>query len=66
MHYTDQKSEYILLHLHTKYIYIYLSKLKIQLCITGINYILKYIDTENCYFKLQNYITLLLCCFFIH
>ncbi len=62
MHYTDQKSEYILLHLHTKYIY----NAEIQLCIKGINYILKYIDTENSYFKLQNYITLLLCCFFIH
>ncbi len=27
--------------------------LKIQLHITGINYILKYIKIENCYFKLQ-------------
>ncbi len=27
--------------------------LKIQRCITEINYILKYIKTENCYFKLQ-------------
>ncbi len=26
--------------------------LKIQLCITGINYILKYIQIENSYFKL--------------
>ncbi len=26
--------------------------LKIQLCITGINYILKYIQIENIYFKL--------------
>ncbi len=26
--------------------------LKIQLCITGINYILKYIKLENSYFKL--------------
>ncbi len=26
--------------------------LKIQLCITGINYILKYIKIENSYFKL--------------
>ncbi len=26
--------------------------LKIQLCITGMNYILKYIKTENFYFKL--------------
>ncbi len=28
-------------------------KLKIQLCFTGINYILKYIKIENIYFKLQ-------------
>ncbi len=27
--------------------------LKIQLCFTGINYILKYIKIENIYFKLQ-------------
>ncbi len=27
--------------------------LKIQLCITGQNYILKHIKIENCYFKLQ-------------
>ncbi len=27
--------------------------LKINRCITGINYILKYIKIENCYFKLQ-------------
>ncbi len=26
---------------------------KNQLCFTGINYILKYIKIENCYFKLQ-------------
>ncbi len=26
---------------------------KIQLCITGINYILKYIKIENSYFKLK-------------
>ncbi len=26
--------------------------LKIQLCITGINYILQYIQTENSYFKI--------------
>ncbi len=29
-------------------------KLKIQLCITGINYILKYIHIENMYFKFHN------------
>ncbi len=27
--------------------------LKIQLCFTGMNYILKYIKIENIYFKLQ-------------
>ncbi len=27
--------------------------LKIQLCVTGINYILKYIKIETFYFKLQ-------------
>ncbi len=27
--------------------------LKIQLCFTGMNYILKYIEIENIYFKLQ-------------
>ncbi len=34
--------------------------LKIQLCITGINYILKYNKIENCSFKLQLYFTILL------
>ncbi len=29
--------------------------LKIQLCITGMNYILKYIKIENFYFKLQHF-----------
>ncbi len=35
--------------------------LKIQLCFTGINYILKYIKIGNFYFKLQKYFTILLC-----
>ncbi len=35
--------------------------LKIQLCFTGINYILKYIKIENFYFKLQKYFTILFC-----
>ncbi len=34
--------------------------LKIQLCITGINYILKYIKIEINYFKLQYYFTILM------
>ncbi len=34
--------------------------LKIQLCITEINYILKYNKIENCSFKLQLYFTILL------
>ncbi len=34
--------------------------LKIQLCITGINYILTYIQIENSYLKLQYYFTILL------
>jgi len=34
--------------------------LKIQLCITGINYILKYITIANSYFKLKQYFTILL------
>ncbi len=31
--------------------------LKIKLCIQRVNYILKYIKIENCYFKLQTYFT---------
>ncbi len=34
--------------------------LKIQRCITGINYILQYIKTENCNFKLQYHLTVFL------
>jgi len=34
--------------------------LKIQLYITGINYILKYIQIENRYFKLNKYFTIVL------
>ncbi len=34
--------------------------LKIQLCVTGINYILKYIKIETFYFKLQWYLTIIL------
>ncbi len=34
--------------------------LKIQLCITEINYILKYIQIEIKYFKLQYYFTVLM------
>jgi len=34
--------------------------LKIQLCITEINYIFKCITTENCYFKLQKYLAKLI------
>ncbi len=30
---------------------------EIQLCFTGINYILKYIKIENCYCNLQYYFT---------
>ncbi len=37
--------------------------LKIQLCITGINYILTYIQIENCHFKLK-YFTILLLLYF--
>ncbi len=34
--------------------------LKTLLCITGINYILKNILKENCYFHLEEYVTKLL------
>ncbi len=37
-----------------------LKMLKIQLCITGINYNLTYIQIENSYLKLQYYFTILL------
>ncbi len=37
--------------------------LKIQLCITGINYILTYIQIENCHFK-QKYFTILFLLYF--
>ncbi len=39
--------------------------LKIQLCITGINYILTYIQIENCHFKQKIFHNIIFTVFFI-